>query len=102
MYMIIWEYLVAEGKEAEFEPIYGSDGDWRQLFRRSKGYLGTELLRDSSNPRRYITIDRWESAAAFETFLEEYRAEYEAMDARCERLTEHEQQIAEGDLIFST
>ena len=46
MFMIIWEYIVAESHEAEFERIYGAAGDWEQLFKKDWGYLGTELLRD--------------------------------------------------------
>jgi len=102
MLIIIWEYIVAESQEAEFKRIYGVNGDWVQLFKQCKGYLGTELLHNTDHPRHYITIDRWISSAAFDSFQENYRAEYEAMDARCNSLIEFEVRIGTGILNFST
>ena len=99
MYIIIWEYIVKIGQETEFEKTYGSNGDWVQLFKQADGYLGTDLLHDVGIPRRYITIDRWISSTAYTTFQENYDAAYEAMDARCEDLTEHEALIGAGDLF---
>lgn len=100
MFMIIWEYIVAESHEAEFERIYGAAGDWEQLFKKDWGYLGTELLRDINYPRHYITIDRWISSSSYESFLEQYRAEYDAIDTRCDYLTEHETRIGGSNLLF--
>jgi heme-degrading monooxygenase HmoA len=102
MFIIIWEYIVAEDREAEFLKIYGANGDWAQLFGQGMGYLGTELYRDPTQPRRYITIDRWNSSSDFDSFQENYRLAYEAMDERCKSLTEQEARIGTGDLISST
>ena len=102
MFMILWEYIVVESQRHAFEKIYGAEGDWAQLFRQSKEYLGTELLCDPKNPRRYVTIDRWTSSDAFDSFHEKYRLEYKALDVRCETLTERETQLGKYDLIFST
>ena len=68
MYVIIWEYQVKADSVVEFERIYASNGVWAELFRKEDGYLGTELLRDSTHPRRYITIDRWTSSGDYESF----------------------------------
>jgi heme-degrading monooxygenase HmoA len=102
MFIIIWEDIVAEGQEARFEKIYGIEGDWAQLFRQGEGYLGTDLFRHMNHPRHYITIDRWASFAAFDSFRENCRRHYEALDTRCEYLTERETEIATGNLILST
>lgn len=98
MHFIFWEYMVRTGRETEFEKIYGSSGDWVKLFKQAEGYLGTDLLRDIEIPLRYITIDRWDSSAAFDLFQEKHHDEYKAIDARCESLTEREARIG----IFST
>jgi heme-degrading monooxygenase HmoA len=90
MYVIIWEFIVKPGHESEFEEAYGQDGGWVKLFAQDQGYLGTELLRDTSDHLRYITIDRWVSSKAYEAFKEKRNEEYGAVDARCEGLTEHE------------
>lgn len=69
---------------AAFERAYGPDGDWAQFFRRGHGFVGTELLRDLEEPGRYLVVDRWESADAYNAFLAEHRDEYlrRADDAR--------------------
>ena len=60
----------------EFERVYGPDGEWAQFFRGGRGYIGTELLRDVETPGRYLVVDRWESAEAYNTFVAEHRDEY--------------------------
>ena len=92
-YMYMWEFIVAPGREAEFEPAYGPDGDWVALFRRAPGYLRTELHRDRANPRRYVTIDYWESQAAWEAFRARFAREFEAIDRRCAGWTTSETEI---------
>lgn len=101
MFIILWEYIAIEGREAEFEKKYAADGDWAQLFKRGTGYLGTDLLRDPNHPRRYVTIDCWNSSEEFIAFQENYRTEYEAMDEHCKSLTEYESRIGAGRLILS-
>ena len=90
MYVIIWEYYVKAHYTAEFQKIYGESGAWVELFQRENGYLGTELVRDANNLRRYMTIDRWVSVLDYESFLSKWRKEYEKLDAECEALIERE------------
>lgn len=90
MFLVIWEFIVREGREAEFEQAYGPAGEWSELFKRGDGYLGTELYRDEKTPRRYITMDRWTSSGAYEKFRQDQRSAYEALDARGSLLTETE------------
>jgi quinol monooxygenase YgiN len=52
--------------------------------------LGTELHRDANTKGRYVTIDRWNSREGYETFRSQHSAAYQALDARCEELTERE------------
>ena len=56
-FLLIWEFSVRSGSERQFEEVYGPDGAWMRLFRTAKGYLRTELHRDSNDPRRYLTFD---------------------------------------------
>lgn len=85
--MVLWSFEVAPGRTGDFESLYGPDGAWARLFARAPGYQGTELLRDTLRPGRYITIDRWTSAAAFTAFQREWKAEYEALDRAGAALT---------------
>jgi heme-degrading monooxygenase HmoA len=74
MLVLVFSY---EARDAEqFERVYGPEGEWAEFFRRGDGYVGTELLRDAETPSRYIVIDRWESAEAYNAFAAEHRAEF--------------------------
>ncbi len=90
MYVIVWEFRTRQGREREFEEAYGPEGVWARFFRGGDGHLRTELHRDLADTGRYLTLDRWTSRTAFEIFRERHREEYEAIDRRCEALTEHE------------
>jgi heme-degrading monooxygenase HmoA len=61
---------------AEFERVYGPDGEWAEFFGRGRGYVGTELLRDVEVPGRYVVVDRWDSAEAYNEFAAANRDEY--------------------------
>ena len=66
-----------EARDAEeFERVYGPEGEWAQFFRQGRGYIGSELLRDLEEPERYLVVDRWESADAYNAFLAEHEDEY--------------------------
>ncbi len=83
MYAIVWHYQTKHGHAAEFERVYGPQGDWAKFFRRSPSFGGSELLRDAEEPHRYIAIDHWVSVAAYEAFMAEHRAQYDALNVRC-------------------
>ena len=74
MIALVFSYDVTD--EPEFERIYGPEGDWAHFFRAGAGYIGTELLKDVEIPGRYLVIDRWESADAYNAFVEANRDEY--------------------------
>jgi quinol monooxygenase YgiN len=93
MWQIVWEFRVATENREEFERIYGSEGEWAKLFRRSEQFGGTALLRDPAVAGRYLTIDSWSDSEAFDSFKTEFAADYKALDLRCESLTEYEMKI---------
>ena len=74
MIALVFSYEVREPET--FERVYGADGEWACFFRQGAGYIGTELLRDVELPGRYLVIDRWESADAYNAFAAEHRDEY--------------------------
>ena len=93
MIQIVWEFMVHGDKIAEFEKFYSATGSWAVFFGGSSGFLGTMLLRDTEIPSRYVTVDRWDSAASHQLMRERFAKEYETMDRKCEALTESERQI---------
>jgi heme-degrading monooxygenase HmoA len=93
MFVVVWQFEIAEEKIPAFEAAYGPQGSWSQLFRTSPNYLGTELLRDAYVPGSYLTIDRWSSEDAFRAFRKDHDREYEVLDRSCDALTSRETRI---------
>ncbi len=93
MFVVVWQFEIAEDKIAAFEAAYSPDGAWAQLFRTSPKYLGTELLRDAYIPGLYLTIDRWASEDDFRAFRKAHDVEYEALDRTSDALTARETRI---------
>lgn len=91
VYVRMWEFTAKPEVRAEFESFYGPDGEWVQLFRRSKAFLGTEFFRDQGD--RYVTLDYFVSKAGFDDFLREFWQEYEALDRRCDGVRGSEREI---------
>jgi heme-degrading monooxygenase HmoA len=81
MVEIICEFVVKAEARGQFELAYGPGGAWSKLFARSPGFRGAALLRDTKNPRRYLTVDFWETEAQREQALAERQAEYSELEA---------------------
>jgi len=74
MIALVFSYEVRDAEQ--FEGVYGPEGEWSTFFAQARGYIGTELLRDVEQPGRYLVVDRWESADAYNAFATEHREEY--------------------------
>ena len=74
MIALVFSYEVRDPEG--FELAYGPDGEWEQFFRQASGYIGPELLHDVEIPTRYLVVDRWESADAYNVFAGQQRDEY--------------------------
>jgi heme-degrading monooxygenase HmoA len=92
-YIVVWEYQVKTGSEAEFIQAYGPDGEWARLFRRSPEFMGVELLGSVGNATRFFTLDHWASAAAMDAFLAANATAYDVLDRRFSGLTVWERRI---------
>jgi quinol monooxygenase YgiN len=86
-YTYIWTFKVHPEHAEAFRECYREGGAWTQLFRRARGYLGTQLLQDEKDPLRFVTIDTWSSVQDYEAFRASYASEYAALDRLCEGLT---------------
>ena len=89
-YTYIWAFEVHAEHADAFREHYREGGAWTQLFRRARGYLGTQLLQDESNALRFVTIDTWSNAEDYEAFRAQYASEYAALDRVCEAFTARE------------
>lgn len=97
MIEIVWEFVVKEEARGQFELTYGPGGAWSKLFAQGSGFRGTTLLQDTKNPRRYLTVDLWDSMVQREQWLSERKAEYAKLDAAFAGWTESETEVG----IFS-
>ena len=100
MYWIVWSYDVKPDQVKAFERAYGPQGEWDQLFERAPGFAGTELRRENDRVGHYLTIDRWQTRADYQRFMDAFRTEYETLDTRCMRLTDADSKI--GDFETSS
>lgn len=66
MIAIMWQFNVKDGREAEFEQLYGEDGQWATMNRQTRSYLGSSFLRDQNQPSRYLVIEYWSEMLVYE------------------------------------
>jgi heme-degrading monooxygenase HmoA len=97
MIAIMWRYEVKKRHRPAFEAAYGPAGEWAQLFARGDGYRGTELLRAEDGS--YCTIDAWRSREDFDSFLANFRSEYDALDGRTEPWTKSEERVGQYEFL---
>ncbi|HLT72486.1 MAG TPA: antibiotic biosynthesis monooxygenase [Cyclobacteriaceae bacterium] len=97
VFTYIWEFIVKDSEQTAFEKAYGPEGDWVRLFRKSQGYLGTELHQDQSNPLRYLTLDYWRSKEDRDAFRLQFAHEFQQLDARCEKFAVQEKFLGDYD-----
>ncbi len=93
MLTIIWRFQARAGRETDFERAYGPHGDWVRLFRTAPGYLGSELWKEGGGRGTHLTIDRWDSEAAYLAFRQTAGHAYRELDERCALLTDTEEEI---------
>jgi quinol monooxygenase YgiN len=82
MVAIMWQFDVKQGHEAEFEELYGVEGDWTALNRRTRSYLGSSFLRDQNRPSRYIVIEYWSEMLVYERHRSSRAAAMRALEER--------------------
>ena len=92
-HVIVWEFRVVAGKEAEFIEKYGPEGIWARFFRNGRGYIKTELVRDVADSRRFLTLDYWQAEEDFERFREQNLTEYKRLDEQFAGLTKTETRL---------
>ncbi len=93
MIEIVWEFVVKEKAQGQFELAYGPGGAWSKLFAKGPGFRGTTLLHDTKNPRRYLVIDLWDTLAQREQILAERKEAYSDLNADFAEWTESKTEV---------
>jgi hypothetical protein len=60
------DFWVWEGRERDFERVFGTDGIWPDFLKRSRQYLGSEFWLESRVEHRFRLVDYWTSHVGFE------------------------------------
>jgi len=93
----IWKFRPPEDRAEEFAIAYGADGVWAALFGKAQGYLGTSLFRPGEPGGWWMTVDRWNSAADFDSFIQGHSEDYRALDRELEGLAGEEMFVGAFD-----
>jgi pullulanase/glycogen debranching enzyme len=79
---VVWQLMVHEQRDAEFERFYGADGEWTKLSRRSRSFLGSSFLKDLAAPNRYLLVEYWSEMVVYEKHVADFSDEIETLEAR--------------------
>ena len=93
MFVVVRGFVVYEGRERDFEKVFGKEGIWPELLQHSPGARGSALRMELRGVRRrYKVCDYWRSHEDFESFREEHHQEVERFShwLATERLVERE------------
>ncbi|BDD86534.1 antibiotic biosynthesis monooxygenase family protein [Desulfofustis limnaeus] len=80
---VIWEFIVRDEYLEQFVHAYSSGGAWALLFEKYTGYLKTELIIDTANAHRFITIDYWDSFDSYMDMKNNCSTSYQSLDDTC-------------------
>lgn len=82
MIAVVWQFEIEAGKQQTFEQIYGADGEWTALSRKSRSYLGSSFLRDQVQETRYLLVEYWSEMVVYERHQADFSDEIRDLDAR--------------------
>jgi quinol monooxygenase YgiN len=79
---VVWQFEIHPGRRDEFEALYGADGSWTALSRRSRSFLGSSFLKDLAQPERYLLAEYWSEMVVYERHQADFEDEIAKLDAR--------------------
>ena len=88
MIAVVWQVEIHPGQSAEFEQLYGVNGEWTRISRRSRSFLGTSFLRDLASETRYMLVEYWSEMVVYEKHLAQFGREVKALEEKRQRLVE--------------
>jgi len=90
---VVWQVDIRAGVAKEFEHLYGADGAWTKLSRRSRSFLGSSFLRDMGSETRYLLIEYWGEMVVYEKHLADVSDEVTKLEKQREQLVERMETI---------
>ena len=86
MIAIVWQFDVKQGRENEFERLYGVDGEWTKLNRQTRSYLGSSFLKDQNRTARYVLVEYWSEMLVYEQHRSSRTKAIESLEKRSAEL----------------
>lgn len=93
MVAVVWQFDIRPKKSPEFERLYGADGEWTKLSRRSRSFLGSSFLRDAASETRYLLVEYWGEMFVYEKHLADFDDELKLLQEQRARLVERMETI---------
>jgi quinol monooxygenase YgiN len=90
---IVWQFDVRPGRAKDFEDLYGADGAWTQLSRRSREFLGSSFLRDIASDHRYLLVEYWGEMVIYEKHLADFSREVDELEHQRAEIIEHREAL---------
>lgn len=82
MVAVVWQFMIQENTEDEFERFYGADGDWTKVSRKSRSFLGSSFLKDIVVPTRYLLVEYWSEMLVYEKHVADFDAQIKSLEQR--------------------
>ena len=79
--------------------MYGSSGEWVQLFDSDSEYSRTILLQESLGKGTYQTLDFWKSQDGYDRFYARNKSEISRLDQIGDEFTTSEMQIGRFEIV---
>jgi hypothetical protein len=77
---VVWQIEIAPDQSEAFERLYGADGEWTALSRRSRSFLGSSFLKDLARSERYLLIEYWSEMLVYERHLADFDDEVHRLE----------------------
>src|SRR6478736_6507349 len=88
MVAVVWQFDIRPEAADDFERLYGADGEWTKLSRRSRSFLGSSFLKAMGSDTRYLLVEYWGEMVVYEKHLVDFSDELEALEKARQRLVE--------------
>jgi quinol monooxygenase YgiN len=82
---IVWQFDIRPEDSKTFERLYGADGEWTTLSRKSRSFLGSSFLRDVGAGNRYLLVEYWSEMLVYEKHVADFSDEVKRLERQRER-----------------
>jgi hypothetical protein len=85
---VVWQFDIRAEAANDFEHLYGADGPWTKLSRRSRSFLGSSFLKDFGSETRYLLVEYWGEMVVYEKHMADFGDELKELEEQRQRLVE--------------